>query len=166
MKAKLITLSILSLLVLIGLILFWTNDRYEIYTNYWGDLDERTNSTFTVSVVLIAFPGIVSFIMGIIVLSTNRTRSGLATATGILALLGGCFGVNIVLGLMGAFSDSIKESNYPNYGYQNFQYHDGYIPPQPVQNSAQTTQEEVEKLRKELEDLKKKLDDKPGKKQD
>lgn len=126
MRARFITNGILSLLGLIGLIMLiiatvqlseprgywiinkdlqrndvkvWVNGETEIYSDLL--------KVGTVTLIIGSFP---SFVMGIITLSMigRANQRELGIASGVIALLGGLFGVNAIVSFIGAAKENIQ----------------------------------------------------------
>ena len=109
MKGKLITNGVLSLVWLVGIIMIivaLTKVKTEVVQTNFGTLAVKT---FQVSdawywlggIVIITISGLTSFIMGIVTLA-SKNKSGLAIASGVIAILSGLFGINSIVSFIAA----------------------------------------------------------------
>lgn len=109
MFAKMVSLAVLSGFIMLGFILVWTNRAHTYYhlDQFGFRVTDHTdaNAAWYVGIVFISVSGLASFVMGIVSLSTNKATEyrGLVTAAGILGIIAGGFGVNIIIALLAAF---------------------------------------------------------------
>lgn len=110
MKGKLITNGILSIIWLAGIIMMivaLSNIATETVDTTYGTI--AVVKTVSVGdawywlggITIVAISGIASLIMGIITLA-SKNKTGLSIASGVLAILGGAFGVNAIVSFIAA----------------------------------------------------------------
>lgn len=123
MKARFITNGVLALIILIGYILIFVavanlsgdGTVKTTTTDVWGHSQTTyTSGSITdaasalAGIAMVAIASLVSFIMGIITLAMigQANQRGLGIASGIIAILGGLFGVNAIVSFIGAAKEN------------------------------------------------------------
>ena len=109
MKGKLITNGILSIVWFIGFIMMMVavaNVKNEVVQTPYGIAIVKTASLsdawyWLAGLSIFIISGIASFVMGIVTLA-SKNKSGLAVASGVIAILSGLFGVNSIVSFIGA----------------------------------------------------------------
>lgn len=121
MKGRFITNGILSAIGMIGFIMFIAGvvsaskdaTTTSINYDYWGNADFSsdlsshawTDLSYAVAgIIIYGLTAFASFVMGIVTLAMigRANQRGLGIASGVIAILGGLFGVNAIISFIGA----------------------------------------------------------------